>query len=105
MGGQDASGDPAQQGHVLAARPGGQGKRASHHPKRAAGRSRYTRPVSRPSRSAPSPPPAPPAAAACTTTPAPAPTRGRSSGPGRAPATSSSSTSTTAAPTSPASSP
>ena len=81
MGGQDASGDPAQQGHVLAAGPGGQGKRASHHPKRAAGRSRYTRPVSRPSRSAPSPPPAPPAA--CSTTPAPAPTRGRPSGPGR----------------------
>jgi len=103
MGGQDASGDPAQQGHVLAAGPGGQGKRASHHPKRAAGRSRYTRPVSRPSRSAPSPPPAPPAA--CSTTPAPAPTRGRPSGPGRAPAASPGSTSTTAAPTSPASSP
>ena len=48
MGGQDAADRAQQKLVVLAAGPGGEGKRASHHPKRAAGRSRYTRPVTRP---------------------------------------------------------
>jgi hypothetical protein len=51
MVGQDTAGDHARQRlAVLAAGPGGAGKRACYQPKRAAGRSRYTRPFRRAAR-------------------------------------------------------
>ena len=50
-GGQDAAGDQARRRLVvLVAGPGGEAEPASHHPKRAAGRSRYTRSAGRAAR-------------------------------------------------------